>query len=271
MSILGEIYAYKRHEITRKLTGHSLEQMRESAFAAPFPRDFVQELIRRAVPGYPALIAEVKRQSPSRGLLVVDFDPLCIARDYIANGAAAISVLTDEHFFGGNIETLHQISALADCPPLLRKDFIFHPYQLYEARLAGADAVLLIAAMLPDSELAELYDLACELGLAVLVEVHTAPELMAALKLNPTLLGINNRNLDTFEVHLETSLSLRSLVPAGIRLVAESGIHHAQDVQHLADAGIDAILVGEALVTSPDLPAKVREISGYQVHKKVLG
>jgi indole-3-glycerol phosphate synthase len=265
MSILNEIYAYKRQELEKHISSYALEDIRNAASGSPMPRDFIGALKNGRAPGYPALIAEVKHRSPSRGILLADFDPLLLARSYAANGAAAISVLTDEHFFGGSIQDLQQIAEIPENKPILRKDFIFHPYQVYESRLVGADAVLLIAAMLPASVLTELYNLASELGMGVLVEVHSKSEVFTALELKPGMLGINNRDLDTFEVNLETTLSLRSLVPPGVCLVSESGIHNYQDVQRLAAAGIDAILVGEALVTSPDLPAKVRELSGYRL------
>ncbi len=201
-------------------------------------------------------------------MLCPDFDPIHLATTYAANGAAAISVLTDEPFFQGNLVYLTQIrSQLAsrlnpsdrpDPVPLLRKDFIIHPYQVYEARAAGADALLLIAAVLPDAELAELLSLTQSQGMTALVEVHDRQELMRVLSLAPRLVGVNNRNLHDFSVNLDTCLRLRSLVPPDVCFVAESGIQTRADMARLAAAGVDAALVGEALVTAPDVGAKVR-------------
>jgi len=260
---LAEILAHKREEIAR-LDAHAL---RRAAEAAPAPRDFAAA-VRRAGSQQPRLIAELKRASPSRGLLAAGLDLLETARVYAGSGAAAISVLTDEAFFQGSLETLQALrfgpTLQASPVPLLRKDFILDPAQVYQARVAGADALLLIAAALPDdAELAGLHALALELGLAPLVEVHTAQELERALALpGLKLVGINNRDLATFQVSLATSERLRPSVPAGVVTVAESGIFSAADVAHLAAAGFDAVLVGEALVTAPDVAAKVRELSG---------
>jgi indole-3-glycerol phosphate synthase len=229
------------------------------------------------------LIAELKRASPSRGLLAPHLNMLELAQIYAENGAAALSVLTDEKFFLGSLNTLRELrftfhpAALLHSlrsgsassggqdvsRPLLRKDFILEPVQLYESRAAGADAILLIAAALTDTELIDLHALALELGLAPLVEVHTAEEIERVVRIpNLTLVGINNRDLKTFNVTLETTLRLRPLIPPGIRVVAESGIFTAADVARVAAVGVDAILVGEALVTAPDIAAKVRELSG---------
>ncbi len=263
MSILFEIFAQKRLEVAHNQAHKPLEQIQAAAQACPPAKDFAGSLNHRTLPDFPALIAEVKHRSPSRGILRENFDPVQIAMQYIKNGASAISVLTDEQYFGGSLEAMRLVAEIPGRPPLLRKDFIFHPYQIFEARLYGADAVLLIAAMLSAAQLSELYDTANELGMAALVEVHTAAELTSALDVKPTLLGINNRDLNTFDVRLETTFELRQMIPAGICLVSESGIHTCRDVQNLAAAGVDAVLVGEALITSPDLPAKVRELSGF--------
>jgi indole-3-glycerol phosphate synthase len=193
-----------------------------------------------------------------------DFDPLKLARIYAANGAAAISVLTDERYFGGALENLSRIAALGLGLPLLRKDFIFDCYQLLEARLAGASAVLLITAMLDPAQLADLMAAAGKLSLEALVEVHTRDEVMQALDAEARLVGVNNRDLHTFNVSLETTLQLRTSVPADVLLVSESGIHRQQDIQRLAAAGVDAVLVGESLVTAPDVAAKVRELASPQ-------
>jgi len=223
------------------------------------------------------LITELKRASPSRGLLAPHLDLLELAQLYAANGASAISVLTDEKFFLGSLDTLHTLRGLPSPGgrgaggegelPLLRKDFLLSPAQLYESRAAGADAILLIAAALPDDkELADLHALALALGLTPLVEVHTAEELERALQLaGLKLVGINNRNLTTFKVSLDATLRLAPEIPAGVRAVSESGIFSAADVARVAEAGVDAILVGEALVTAPDIGAKVRELSGLLI------
>ena len=260
MSILTEIFAYKRQEVSERQKICSLAEVCRAAEAAVPPADFVAALRARAA-GWPALIAEVKRASPSRGLLVEDFDPLGLASIYRENGAAAISVLTDERYFQGRLEFLRRISALEPHCPVLRKDFIYDPYQVYEARAAGADAVLLIAAYLDPDSLKDLHTLVGELGMAALVEVHNQAELEIALACRPALVGINNRDLHNFKTRLETSLELRAHVPPGVCLVAESGIHTRADVARLAAAGFDAILVGEALVVAPDVAARVRELA----------
>lgn len=261
MSRLDEIVAHTRVELAERMRSFPLAQLQAQAQAAPPPLDFVAAL-RRPAGERPRLIAEIKRASPSRGLLVADFDPLRLAAAYRENGAAAFSVLTDERFFRGSLEHLRQVAALAPRLPALRKDFILHEYQLFEARAAGASAVLLIAACLDDGQLRDLREQAEALGMSALVEAHDRPELEAALASGARLVGVNNRDLRTFEVRLETTLMLRPLVPAGVALVAESGIHTRADVDRLAEAGVDALLVGEALVTAPDTAAKVRELAG---------
>lgn len=264
MTILDEIYAHQREVVARRAAVVPLAQVQEAARLSPPPQDFVAALRSRAIPGQPALIAEIKRRSPSRGVLVENFDPQHLAGLYAANGAAAISVLTEEKYFGGSLEILKQVAVWAPGLPRLRKDFVCHPYQVYEARAAGADAVLLIAAMLTSDILAELHVLIQALGMAALVEVHTAAELAAVLPLQPGLIGINNRDLHTFGVNLDTTLRLQERVPAEVCLVSESGIHRAADVARLGQAGVDAILVGEALVTAPDPAARVRELAGLR-------
>ncbi len=252
---LLEIVAHKRLEIAR-LDARDLEAR---AADAPAPRPF---LGRRPQPSV-SLIAELKRASPSRGLLAPGLDPVEMARLYAANGAAAVSVLTDEKYFLGSLDTLRELRFDAFPLPLLRKDFILAEAQLYETRAAGADAVLLIAAALDDAALAGLHALALELGLAPLVEVHTAEEARRAARLpSLRLVGINNRDLTTFEVSLDTTARLRPLIPPEVAVVSESGIFTRADVERLAGLGVDSILVGEALVTAPDVPAKVRELCG---------
>jgi indole-3-glycerol phosphate synthase len=262
MSILARILEQKKIEIAA-LDGRTL---RRAAEASPEPRDFLSA-VRREGSGV-KLIAELKRASPSKGLLAPHLDLFQVADIYTQNGASAISVLTDEKFFLGTLETLRQLRFEKHAElPLLRKDFIIHPSQVYQSRANGADAILLIAAALTDDSLfADLHALALELGLAPLVEVHDEVETERALKIpGIRLVGINNRNLSTFEVTLETTERLRPVIPENIAVVAESGIFHAGDVQRLAKANVNAILVGEALVTSADIAAKVRELSATDV------
>lgn len=263
MSILNKILDQKRLEIAG-LDGAAL---RISALQSPPPLDFVAGFNTNRQCSTPALIAELKRASPSRGILAPQLDLLETADLYQQNGAAAISVLTDEVFFQGRLETLQTLRREKNIQlPLLRKDFIIHEAQLYETRAAGADAVLLIAAALPDDGLlADLHALTLDLGLTALVEVHDEVEIERVLKLKGLkMIGINNRNLNTFKVSLETTEALRPIIPPTINVVAESGIFAAADVKRLAKAGVDAILVGEALVTALDIPAKVRELSGLE-------
>lgn len=258
--MLDKILAHKRTEIERL----SLAEVKARAKDAPEPRAFLPALPVGEGLGV-RLIAELKRASPSRGLLAPHLDMQDLAQIYARNGASALSVLTDEKFFLGNLDTLHALRFTEPVSlPLLRKDFILAETQLYETRAAGADAVLLIAAALPeDAELTELHALALALGLTPLVEVHNQEELDRVLRLpHLKLVGINNRNLKTFDIALDTTARLRPYVPPGLTLVSESGIFTATHVAQLAALGVDAILVGEALVTAPDIGAKVRELSG---------
>lgn len=261
MNILDEIFDYKALEVAEQKRACPPDEVRRLAEVAPPALDFIRAL-RRGPGQRPALIAEVKKASPSRGLLAPDFEPLRLARLYRDNGASAISVLTETRYFQGSLDNLRQIAASTPRLPLLRKDFIFDPYQVYEARAAGADAILLIAAHLQPEALQELHTLANELGMAALVEVHSQAELeMALAACRPPLLGINNRDLVDFTVDLETTARLRPLAPAGACVVAESGIHTPADVDRLMASGINAILVGEALVTAPDPAAKIRSLA----------
>jgi indole-3-glycerol phosphate synthase len=272
MSILAEIIAHKKQEIAA-LDASSL---RRAAEASPTPRDFliaISPLPRGEGPGvrvntrHPSLIAELKRASPSKGILAPHLDLFQVAEIYVQNGASAISVLTDEKFFLGKLETLHELRFTRNLElPLLRKDFLIDEVQLYESRANGADAALLIAAALTDDQqFADLHALALELGLTPLVEVHDEAETERALRLDGVrLIGINNRNLATFEVSLKTTERIRPIIPSDIAVVAESGIFTASDVERLEKATVDAILVGEALVTSEDIGAKVRELSGVE-------
>jgi indole-3-glycerol phosphate synthase len=268
MNILEKILAQKKLEIAAL----NAQALRHAAEQSPTPRDFLATIQRRRFGTHPSLIAELKRASPSKGILAPHLDLFQVADIYTQNGASAISVLTDEKFFMGSLSTLRELRARNLTPdtshliPLLRKDFIIDESQIYEARANGADAILLIAAALPDDKhFADLHACALSLGLTALVEVHDEAETERALKIpNIQLIGINNRNLATFEVSLTTTERLRPMIPAEITVVAESGIFTAADVERLEKANIDAILVGEALVTSEDIPAKVRELSGLE-------
>lgn len=268
MTILDDIVKYKQtEELPRQMALRDPATVRAEATLAPRPKDFVAAL--RARPGI-ALIAEVKKASPSKGLLRHQFDPVALAATYAKHGAAAISVLTDAKYFQGRLDDLTQVrdhlkrTSSEQRPALLRKDFIFDPYQVYEARMAGADALLLIAAVLNDKKMADLLALTNELGMTALVEVHDRAELERVLPLRPRLIGVNNRDLRDFSVDLNTCIELRQHVPPDVCFVAESGIHTAADVKRLAGEGVDAILVGEALVKAKDVGKKVRELLDYE-------
>ncbi len=209
------------------------------------------------------LIAEVKRASPSRGIICSDFNPVNIAAEYNRGGASVISVLTEGKYFMGNLNYLRYIrgNLSEKCPPLLRKDFIHDPYQVYESRLYGADSILLIVAILREDQLKELLDLSHRLGMKCLVEVHSEAELELALRSGARIIGINNRDLQTFEVDLAVTERLCPLVPAGHIVVSESGIHNRNDVVRLQKCGVNAFLVGEALMTATNIPAKIKELT----------
>jgi indole-3-glycerol phosphate synthase len=225
--------------------------MRADAESRVLTRDFVGALRAKIAAGLPAVIAEVKKASPSKGILRPDFIPADIAQSYAEHGAACLSVLTDQQFFQGSIDYLKQARASCDLP-VLRKDFMVDAYQVYEARAMGADCILLIAACLDDAQMKSLEALAMSLDMAVLVEVHDRAELDRALKLKTPLLGINNRNLKTFEVSLDATLGMLKDVPADRLLVTESGITTAADVQRMRTAGVQAFLVGEAFMRADD-------------------
>jgi len=270
MNILEKIIEHKKLEIAAL----DAQALHRAADSSPTPRDFLAALTRFPSPTGEGLggrrvrlIAELKRASPSKGILAPHLDLFQVADIYTQNGASAISVLTDEKFFMGSLETLRQLRFTNHPLPLLRKDFIIDEVQLYESRANGADAILLIAAALTDDKhFADLHACALSLGLTALVEVHDEAETERALELKDVkLIGINNRNLATFDVTLETTEKLRPLIPSEIAVVAESGIFDASDVERLSKANVDAILVGEALVTSENIPAKVRELSGINV------
>jgi indole-3-glycerol phosphate synthase len=251
VSILERIVAAKRAEVAAARKRRAQIDVQ----SAPPVRDFVGALRAKQ----PAVIAEIKRASPSRGVLRADFDPAAIARSYETAGAACLSVLTDLEFFQGAPE--HLIAARASCAlPVLRKDFVIDPYQIYESRALGADCILLIAACLPQVEMQELEALAHRLGMAVLVEVHDAAELERALKLRTPLLGINNRNLRSFETTLETTIELLPRIPLDRLVVTESGILSRADVARMRAAGVQTFLVGEAFMRAPDPGAALQSL-----------
>ena len=256
-TILDRILARKVEEIAERRLEMPLLEMRTRAESSVIlTLDMLSALQKDKV----ALIAEIKRASPSAGVLVDDFAPVMMAATYAYNGAAAISVLTDEGFFQGSLRYLRAVRQAVEVP-ILRKDFIIDPYQVYEGRVAGADTILLIVAALSDVQLRDLHDLTIELGMSALVEVHNESEMARALQINSRLIGINNRDLGTFDVDLETTARLASMVNDDVVLVAESGIRNAQDVRTMGSYGADAILVGESLVKSIDIVAQVRELS----------
>ncbi|OOG28550.1 indole-3-glycerol-phosphate synthase [Thioalkalivibrio denitrificans] len=257
--ILTKILDRKREEIAERMMRTSLEDLRGFIDAAPAVRPFLAALEARVDAGRAAVIAEIKKASPSRGVLREDFDPAAIARSYEAAGAACLSVLTDHDFFQGS--EAHLEDARAACAlPVLRKDFTIDPYQVYEARVMGADCVLLIVAALDDVRLRDLLMLTHELGMNALIEVHDRAELDRALKLDAALIGINNRNLRTFETRLETTLDLLEIIPGNRLVVTESGIHTREDVARMRAAGVHAFLVGEAFMKAPDPGARLAEL-----------
>ena len=257
--ILKKIVAVKHEEIAQGLRKKSLAAMRADAESRVLTRDFEGALRAKVAAGQAAVIAEIKKASPSIGVLRADFIPADIAQSYAEHGAACLSVLTDKQFFQGSVDYLKQ--ARASCQlPVLRKDFMVDPYQVYEARAMGADCILLIAACLDDAQMADLEAVAQGLGMAVLVEVHDEPELHRALKLKTALLGINNRNLRTFEVSLDTTLGMLPSVPADKLLITESGILSRADVERMRAAQVHAFLVGEAFMRAPDPGAALADL-----------
>ncbi|MBV9463633.1 MAG: indole-3-glycerol phosphate synthase TrpC [Verrucomicrobiae bacterium] len=257
MSALEAILRDKRVEVAARKKARPESEVRIAAGSAPPPRDFLAALRQRP----PALIAEVKRRSPSAGIIRPDFDPRAIARAYERAGASAISVLTDEKHFDGSLETLRNVRDAVHLP-CLQKDFIVDPFQIWEARSFGADAVLLIVAALDDAELRDLYAVAAEAGIPALVEVHNQAELDRALKLKGPLVGINNRDLAQMVTSLTTTAYLIESIPDDRLVVSESGIQTRDQVQQLRRLGVDAILVGESLLKQEDLELAVRELMG---------
>ena len=260
-NVLDTILARKAEEVAERGSLRPLAQLRAAAEAQPPARGFADAIRRKHAEGLPAVIAEVKKASPSKGLIRADFDPPAIARSYEAGGAACLSVLTDVDYFQGSDAYLQQARA-ACALPALRKDFTVDEYQVVEARALGADCILLIVAALDDVQLADLAVCALELGMDVLVEVHDIDELERALQVPAPLLGINNRNLKTFDVSLDTTLRLRGAVPADRICVTESGIAVPEDVARMRDAGVETVLVGEAFMREADPGAALRRLFG---------
>jgi len=254
--ILDDIVAYKRTELAAQKQAVSLAQLQDMALFHATPSPFLRTL--REWPGR-AIIAEVKKASPSKGVIRADFAPLALARTYAAQGAAAISVLTERRFFEGSLDYLRLIREHVALP-LLRKDFLFDPYQVYEARAFGASAILLIIAILSDGQLAELSALARTLGLDCLVEVHDEAELERALACGVQLLGINNRDLRTFHTTIETSERLVRLIPPGVTVVSESGLSHSEQLSRLEAQGVRAFLIGETFMAVPDPGVPLRAL-----------
>jgi len=261
--ILDKILADKQIEVAERQAKEPLDRIKSCAENAAPARDFRSAISRdqNSPDSKIRLIAEIKKASPSKGLIRAEFDPVAIAQAYEQAGASAISILTDEKYFQGCLDYLSVVRKVVDLP-LLRKDFIIDQYQVYEARAAQADAILLIVAALTRTKLAELMAVAKDLGMASLVEVHTAEELDVALDIGAEIIGINNRDLRTFETRLDTTLDLACRVPKDKVLVSESGIFTRKDVERLLKVGVDAILVGEALMREVDINAKVRELLG---------
>jgi len=249
--ILQRILAVKAAEVAAARASRGQDEVARLAAAAPPARDFAGAIRARIRDGRPAVIAEIKRASPSKGVIRADYDPAAIARSYERAGAACLSVLTDREFFQGDTEHLKQAREACGLP-VLRKDFVVEPYQVFESRAMGADCILLIAAALEPATMAELESIALGLGMSVLVEVHDGSELEAALKLKTPLLGINNRDLRTFQTRLETTLELLPRVPPGRIVVTESGILTPGDVGRMRSEGVNAFLVGEAFMRAGD-------------------
>lgn len=257
--ILNKILTHKRAEVEERQARISLDQMKEWAADAGAIRPFAAMLAGAVASGRPAVIAEIKRASPSRGILRENFNPMELARSYQMAGASCLSVLTDQEFFKGSGPIL-ELAKKACALPILRKDFIIDPYQVFETKVMGGDCMLLIVAALSDEQLVQLYELGKELRLDILVEVHDADEMARALRLKPVLLGINNRNLHTFEISLDTTLRLLENIPDDCHVVTESGIHSPEDVKLMKDHGVHTFLVGEAFMVAEDPGEKLKEL-----------
>jgi len=257
-SILEEIAAYKREWVARQKIRIPESDLFTRAQAYT-PGDFAGALENRIATGENAIIAEVKKASPSRGIIRKHFDPVSIAASYEAGGASCLSVLTDEHYFQGKDTYLADIRTAVSLP-ILRKDFMLDPYQVMEARTLGADAILVILAMVDDALAADLAATAREQGLSILPEVHNRHELERALKLDTQIIGINNRNLHSFKTSLQTTLDLLPLIPGGKTVITESGIHTTEDIQHMNDADVHGFLIGESLMRQPDPGAALAKL-----------
>lgn len=257
--ILQKILKRKAEEIQQRIQLQPLAMLQNQIDSLPNPRGFARSLQNRIKQGQVAVIAEIKKASPSKGLLREDFQPVAIADSYARHGASCLSILTDVDFFQGSDDYLKAVHASCQLP-ILRKDFIIDPYQVYESRAIGADCILLITAALTDERMHELHDLALELELDVLVEVHGAAELQRALALTTPLIGINNRNLRTFETSLATTIDLLDSIPSDRIVITESGIRSKQDVATLRSAGVQSFLIGEAFMKAPDPGRKLAEL-----------
>lgn len=258
-SILEKIVAHKRNEIEAAKRERPLNEVKSKAERAAPPLGFLAALTGGEQAARVSLIAEVKKASPSKGVIRADFDPVAIARAYASNGANCLSVLTDEHFFQGHLDYLMAVRAAVDIP-LLRKDFILDEYQVWEARAAGADAVLLIAECLSPEKLKQLHHLIAGLGMTALVELYDRANIAAVLDCQPTLVGVNNRDLNTFDIDLQHSLAVKRELPPDIAMVSESGIFSNEHVRLMQEHGVDAILVGESLMRAGDIGAAVRQL-----------
>lgn len=259
--ILKKILDKKAEEVARRRTGMTIANLEEIAQGVENPRGFYNALQSKVLAKKPAIIAEIKKASPSKGVIRENFQPIAIGQDYAMNGATCLSVLTDKEFFQGSEVYLQMVRER--CPlPVLRKDFMIDPYQIFEARALGADCILLIVAALEDSQMHELSDTATKLGMDVLVEVHDAKELQRALTLDTKLIGINNRNLRTFETSLQTTLDLKAGIPEDRLIITESGIHTHEDVQLMLDNDIYTFLVGEVFMRAESPGQKMKELFG---------
>jgi len=261
MGIIDEIIGKRRIRLAKAMREASLDEVRRAAEAMPPALDFRSAITRKEAKGPIRLIAELKKASPSRGLIRPEFDPSEVARAY-SSRASALSVLTEEDYFQGRLEYIAKARAAAPALPILRKDFIVHEYQVYEARAAGADAILLICMALDDKLASDLLCLAGELGLAVLFEVHDRDELKRAIKLGAPIIGINNRDLRSLSTRLDTTFELLADIPKGRTVVSESGIATRDDVKKLEKAGVDAMLIGTAFMKAKNISSKVDELMG---------
>lgn len=260
--ILDDILAYKRKELAKQKARKSLKELSSLCFGLPPVRDFKKALKDKGI----SLIAEIKKASPSLGIIREDFDSVSIAKIYEEGGAKAISVLTERKFFQGSLALIKKIKKFTTIP-ILCKDFIIDPYQIYQSRLAEADALLLIAGVLEEDKISKFLELAHSLGMVCLVEVHTEEELSKVLKTKAEVIGINNRDLKTFKVDLKVTKDLFKKIPEGRIVVSESGISNYQQVRQLKDLGVDAVLVGETLLKGKDIGKKVRELSSWNEHR----